>query len=260
MREIKIAPSILAGDLGHLAEAVRLADHGGADQVHLDVIDGPFAPNITFGAGTVKALRKVSDLPFDTHLMLSDPLKYAPRFIEAGSDILSFHAEVLDRSSFAELRTLLGKDVKMGLAIKPKTPLPQWAQESLDKLDVLLVMTVNPGFSGQELDVTVLPKLGELSSLVRRSRSEGEVDIEVDGGVEESNVSEVVRRGGNIIVAGAGVYTKGDAARAIKSLRGEALSAMVVKRCSRSSGRCGTPSRRRWPRRGGRTRETPSSA
>ncbi|TLY05031.1 MAG: ribulose-phosphate 3-epimerase, partial [Thaumarchaeota archaeon] len=148
-------------------------------------------------------------------------------FIEAGSDILSFHAEVLDRSSFAELRTLLGKDVKMGLAIKPKTPLPQWAQESLDKLDVLLVMTVNPGFSGQELDVTVLPKLGELSSLVRRA-SEG-VDIEVDGGVEESNVGEVVRRGGNILVAGAGVYAKGDAARAIKSLRGKALSAMVVK-------------------------------
>ena len=226
-REIKIAPSILAGDLGHLAEAVRLAEHGGADQVHLDVIDGHFAPNITFGAGTVKALRKVSDLPFDTHLMLSDPLKYATRFIEAGSDILSFHAEVLDRSSFAELRTLLGKDVKMGLAIKPKTPLPQWAQESLDKLDVLLVMTVNPGFSGQELDVTVLPKLGELSSLVRRV-SEG-VDIEVDGGVEESNVAEVVRSGGNILVAGAGVYAKGDAAGAIKSLRGRALSATVVK-------------------------------
>ena len=228
MREIKIAPSILAGDLGHLAEAVRLADHGGADQIHLDVIDGHFAPNITFGAGTVKALRKVSDLPFDTHLMLSDPLKYAPSFIEAGSDILSFHAEVLDQSSFEELRTLLSRDgVKMGLAVKPKTPLPRWAEESLDKLDVLLVMTVNPGFSGQELDVTVLPKLGELSSLVRRV-SEG-VDIEVDGGVEESNVGEVVRRGGNILVAGAGVYTKGDAARAIKSLRGKALSAMVVK-------------------------------
>src|SRR2546428_6580941 len=205
MREIKIAPSILAGDLGHLAEAVRLADHGGADQVHLDVIDGHFAPNITFGAGTVKALRKVSDLPFDTHLMLSDPLKYAPRFIEAGSDILSFHAEVLDQSSFAELRTLLSKDgVKMGLAIKPKTPLPRWAQENLDKLDVLLVMTVNPGFSGQALDATVLPKLGELSSLVRGRGLEGEAAIEVDGGTEESNVSEVVKRGGNSLVAGAG--------------------------------------------------------
>jgi ribulose-phosphate 3-epimerase len=229
-REIKIAPSILAGDLGHLAEAVRAADRGGADQIHLDVIDGHFAPNITFGAGTVKALRKVSDLPFDAHLMLSDPLQYAPRFIEAGSDIISVHAEVLDRSSFEELRALLSRDgVKMGLAIKPKTPLPRWAQDSLDKLDVLLVMTVNPGFSGQELDTTVLPKLGELSSLVRRGGSEGEVDIEVDGGVEESNVAEVVKRGGNIIVAGAGVYAKGDAAKAIKSLRGRALSAMVVK-------------------------------
>jgi len=228
VKEIKIAPSILAGDLGYLAEAVRVADHGGADQIHLDVIDGHFAPNITFGAGTVKALRKVSDLPFDTHLMLSDPLKYAPSFIEAGSDILSFHAEVLDRSSFEELRTLLSTGgVKMGLAIKPKTPLPRWAQERLDKIDILLVMTVNPGFSGQELDATVLPKLSEISSLVRRSGSE--VDIEVDGGIEESNVSEVVRSGGNILVAGAGVYAKGDAAGAIKSLRGRALSATVVK-------------------------------
>ena len=117
----------------------------------------------------------------------------------------------------------------MGLAVKPKTPLPRWAEESLDKLDVLLVMTVNPGFSGQALDVTVLPKLGELSSLVRGRGLEGEVDIEVDGGIEESNVSEVVKRGGNILVAGAGVYAKGDAAKAIKSLRGRALSATVVK-------------------------------
>src|SRR5437899_2541377 len=190
MREIKIAPSILAGDLGHLAEAVRVAEHGGADQIHLDVIDGHFAPNITFGAGTVKALRKVSDLPFDTHLMLSDPLKYAPSFIEAGSDILSFHAEVLDRSSFEELRTLLSTGgVKMGLAIKPKTPLPRWAQERLDKIDILLVMTVNPRFSGQQLDATDLPKLSEISSPVRRTGPQ--VDIEVDGGSEESNVSEV---------------------------------------------------------------------
>src|SRR2546428_12571133 len=225
MREIKIAPSILAGDLGHLAEAVRLANHGGADQVHRDVIGGPFAPNITFGAGTVKALRKVSDLPFDPHLMLSDPLKSAPRFIEAGSDILSCHAESLDRSRFAALRSLLGKDVKLGLAIKPKTPLPQWAQESLDKLDVLLVMTVNPGFSGQELDVTVLPKLGELSSLVRRV-SEG-VDIEVDGGVEESNVGEAGRRGGNILVAGACVFSKWDATRWFKSIMGMTRRAMA---------------------------------
>src|SRR5438128_11117495 len=93
--------------------------------------------------------------------MLSDSLKYAPRFIEAGSDILSFHAEVLDRSSFAELRTLLGKDVKMGVAIKSETSLPQWAQESLDKLDVLLVMTVDQGFCGQELDVTLVYTLGD---------------------------------------------------------------------------------------------------
>jgi len=227
VRGIKIAPSILAGDLGNLAAAVRIAEEGGADQIHLDVIDGHFAPNITFGPGTVKALRKVSDLPFDTHLMVNEPAKYAPKFIEAGSDILSFHAEVLDQRTFTELRRLLKKEgVKMGLALKPETPLPQWARRGLEEVEVLLVMTVNPGFSGQPLDIAVLPKLGELAALVRRTSPR--VDVEVDGGGEESNVGEVVKRGGNVLVAGAGVYAKGDAGKAIRSLKERALSAVVV--------------------------------
>ncbi len=227
MREIRIAPSILAGDLGNLSAAVRLAEEGGADQIHLDVIDGHFAPNITFGPGTVGALRKVSDLPFDTHLMLSEPLKYAQKFIEAGSDILSFHVEVLDQPTFTELRRLLKKEgVRMGLALKPETPLPQWARRSLDEIEALLVMTVNPGFSGQPLDTGVLPKLAELAAIVRRSSPL--VDVEVDGGIEESNVGEVVKRGGNVLVAGSGVYSKGDAKKSIRSLRERALSAVVV--------------------------------
>lgn len=228
MREIKIAPSILAGDLSNLGGSVRAADEGGADQIHLDVIDGHFAPNITFGAGTVKALRELSDLPFDTHLMISEPLKYAKKFIEAGSNIISFHVEVLDIHGFTELRSLLRKEgVRMGLALKPGTPLPRWARENLDKLDVLLVMTVNPGFSGQALDTAVLPKLGELASLVRAG--DLPVDVEVDGGVEESNVNEVVKRGGNVLVAGAGVYRRGDVRRAIRTMREKAVSAMVIK-------------------------------
>ncbi len=228
MREIKIAPSILAGDLSSLGSAVRAADEGGADQIHLDVIDGHFAPNITFGPGTVGALRKLSDLPFDTHLMISEPLKYAKKFIEVGSDIISSHVEVLDLHGFMELRSLLRKEgVRMGLALKPKTSLPPWALANLDKLDVLLVMTVSPGFSGQVLDAGVLPKMGELASQVRAGGLA--VDVEVDGGVEESNVSEVVKRGGNILVAGAGVYGRGDVGRAIRSLREKAVSAMVIK-------------------------------
>ena len=228
MREIKIAPSILAGDLSNLGGSVRAADEGGADQIHLDVIDGHFAPNITFGAGTVKALRVLSDLPFDTNLMISDPLKYAKKFIEAGSNIISFHVEVLDTHGFMELRSLLRKEgVRMGLALKPGTSLPRWARENLDKLDVLLVMTVNPGFSGQALDTAVLPKLGELASLVRAG--DLPLDVEVDGGVGESNVNEVVKRGGNVLVAGAGVYGRGEVGRAIRALRETAVNAMVIK-------------------------------
>ncbi len=228
MREIKIAPSILAGDLGNLGSAVRAADEGGADQIHLDVIDGHFAPNITFGPGTVGALRELSELPFDTHLMINEPLKYAKKFIEAGSDIISIHVEVLDLHDFMEVRSLLRKEgVRMGLALKPRTSLPRWARANLDKLDVLLVMTVNPGFSGQVLDASVLPKLGELASLVRAG--DLAVDVEVDGGVDESNVSEVVKRGGNTLVAGAGVYGRGDVGRAIKALRERAVSATVIK-------------------------------
>jgi len=228
LRQIKIAPSILAGDLGNLASSVKVADEGGADQIHLDVIDGHFAPNITFGAGTVKALRELSDLPFDTHLMVSEPLKFAKKFIEAGSNIISFHAEALDAHGLVELHSLLRKEgVKMGLALKPGTPLPRWARENLDKIDLLLVMTVNPGFSGQRLDASVLPKLGELASIVRGG--DLPLDIEVDGGVEESNVEEVVKRGGNVLVAGAGIYRNGKVGRAIRALRERAVSAMVVK-------------------------------
>ena len=218
MRQIRIAPSILAWDLGDLERAVEISTEGGADQVHLDVIDGHFAPNITFGPGTVKALRRRSDLKFDTHLMIDQPLAYAEKFLDAGSDLLSFHAEVLNGESFDELHRLVrsrGKEI--GLAIKPRTELPPWAADRLDKVSTLVVMTVNPGFSGQTMDLSVMPKLQELSRGVEE-RGTG-TDIEVDGGVEQENVQEVVRKGGNVLVAGAGVYAKEDPVGAIAALR-----------------------------------------
>ena len=218
MRQIRIAPSILAWDLGDLERAVEISTEGGADQVHLDVIDGHFAPNITFGPGTVKALRRRSDLKFDTHLMIDQPLAYAEKFLDAGSDLLSFHAEVLNGESFDELHRLVrsrGKEI--GLAIKPRTELPPWAADRLDKVSTLVVMTVNPGFSGQTMDLSVMPKLQELSRGVEE-RGTG-TDIEVDGGVEQENVQEVVRKGGNVLVAGAGGYAKEDPVGAIAALR-----------------------------------------
>ena len=224
MKEIRIAPSILAWDLGDLEKAVEISQMGGADQVHLDVIDGHFAPNITFGPGTVKALRRRTDLKFDTHLMIEEPQKYAEKFLDAGSDLLTVHAEVMDGARFDEFSRLVrsrGKEV--GLAVKPRTPLPEWASDRLDEISAFVVMTVNPGFSGQAMDLSVLPKLQEVSDLVE-DRGAG-TDIEVDGGVEPENVQEVVRRGGNVLVAGAGVYAKKDPVGAIAVLREKAEGA-----------------------------------
>jgi len=224
LKEIRIAPSILAWDLGDLERAVQISTEGGADQVHLDVIDGHFAPNITFGPGTVKALRRRSDLKFDTHLMIDRPQLYVEKFLDAGSDLLTFHAEVLNGPGFDELyRTVKSRGKEVGLALKPETDLPSWAVDRLDKISTLVVMTVNPGFSGQSMDMSVMPKLEKTSALVVARGFK--TDIEVDGGVEEENVHEVVKRGGNVLVAGAGVYAKKDPVAAISMLRRRAESA-----------------------------------
>lgn len=218
MKGIRIAPSILAWDLGDLERAVDISVRGGADQIHLDVIDGHFAPNITFGPGTVKALRGRCDLTFDTHLMIEEPLLYAEKFLDAGSDLLTFHAEVLSGEKFDELyRTVHSRGKEVGLAIKPRTELPDWASDRLDRVSALVVMTVNPGFSGQTMDMSVMPKLEKLSRLARERSLD--TDMEVDGGVEPENVPEVVKRGGNVLVAGAGVYGKEDPVKAISDLR-----------------------------------------
>ena len=221
MNEIRIAPSILAWDLGDLERAVEISIMGRADQIHLDVIDGHFAPNITFGPGTVKALRRRTDLRFDTHLMIENPAIYVDKFLEAGSDLLTFHAEVLDGAAFDELyRRVKAKGKEAGLAVKPKTELPAWVLERLDRISTLVVMTVSPGFSGQAMDMSVMPKIQKARGAIQEGGFG--TDIEIDGGVEPDNVQEVVRRGGNVLVAGAGVYGKEDPVRAISVLRDRA--------------------------------------
>lgn len=221
MKRISIAPSVLAWDLGDLKGAIDICERGGADLVHLDVIDGHFAPNITFGPGTVKSLRKRTELKLDTHLMIERPLLYAERFMEAGSDILTFHTEVLTERDFDELRGLTRRGGKeLGLAIKPETQLPPWAEKNLDSIGTVIVMTVNPGFSGQSMDLSVMPKLERISRLVEETGAG--TNVEIDGGVEPENVHEVVKRGGNILVAGAGVYGKRDPVKAISDLREKA--------------------------------------
>ena len=224
MKPVKIAPSILAYDLGNLRGAVDIAAKGGADLIHIDVIDGHFAPNITFGAGTVRALRKSTRMKFETHLMIDQPRRFVDDFIAAGSDSLVFQAEVLDAASFDALFAIVrASGRQIGLALKPETDLPKWAEERLGRMVTLLILTVNPGFSGQKMDVTQFPKIERLSKLVADRGFE--TDVEVDGGIDATNIHEVARRGGNSFVAGAGVYGQPDPVQAIAKLRENAIAA-----------------------------------
>jgi ribulose-phosphate 3-epimerase len=222
---LKIAPSILAGDLGDLREEVERIGNGGADIVHLDVMDGHFAPNITFGPGTIKALRKYSKLPFDAHLMISEPLRYLDRFIEAGCDIISVHAEVCTEQTFHQIiKKLNGNGVKGGIAINPDTEVPNWIIDNLDSLYLLNVMSVQPGFSGQKFMPEVLPKMSKIDQMIREKDSD--TVIEADGGVDASNVYDLVRAGARILVAGSAVCGQPDARRAIRELKEKALPAI----------------------------------
>jgi ribulose-phosphate 3-epimerase len=226
-RQIKIAPSILGGDQSNLGGAVDIAVKGGADQVHLDIIDGHFAPNITFGPGAVKALRKRTEMKFDTHLMIDEPEKFVDKFLDAGSDLFCFHAEALTGERFDALYSKIhAKGKVIGLALKPSTEMAPWVEKRLDKLDTLTVMTVNPGFSGQSMIMSVMPKLEKITQMLNDKGLP--VDIEIDGGVEPENVGEVVLRGGNVLVAGAGVYYKPDPVKAVSILRERAKKAIAT--------------------------------
>lgn len=222
---IKIAPSILAGDMGNLRKEVERVESGGADVIHLDVMDGHFAPNITFGAGTIKALRKYGKLPFDAHLMISDPLRYLDRFIDAGCDIISVHAEVCTDKTFDEvLKKLDANGVKAGIAINPDTEIPDWVVNRLNLLYLINVMSVQPGFSGQKFMSEVLPKMSKVDQIIRDKGAD--TVIEADGGVDNSNVYDLVRAGARILVAGNAVCGQPDAQKAISELREKALPAI----------------------------------
>lgn len=222
---IKIAPSILAGDLGNLRREVERVESGGADVIHLDVMDGHFAPNITFGAGTIKALRKYGKLPFDAHLMISDPLRYLDRFIDAGCDIISVHAEVCTDKTFdGVLKKLDANGVKAGIALNPDTEIPDWVVNRLNSLYLINVMSVQPGFSGQKFMPEVLPKMSKIDQIIHDKGAD--TVIEADGGVDNSNVYDLVRAGARILVAGNAVCGQPDAQKAISELREKALPAI----------------------------------
>jgi ribulose-phosphate 3-epimerase len=213
---VKIAPSILNADFGHLADAVQQAEAGGADWIHVDVMDGLFVPNITLGPMIVEAVRRATALPLDVHLMIEDPRRYVRRFVDAGASSLTIHLEA-DRHPMRTLAEIHECGARAGLALNPGTPVAL-AEDLVEHLDLLLVMSVNPGFGGQSFMPSALRKLRQARELLRRCNSTAE--LEVDGGIKVDNAAEVARAGTSVVVAGSFVYAAGsDVAANIRALR-----------------------------------------
>jgi ribulose-phosphate 3-epimerase len=219
MHPIRIAPSLLAADFARLADEVRSVEAGGADWLHLDVMDGHFVPNLTFGPVVVAAIKKVASKPLDVHLMITDPWRYADAFLDAGADLLTFHVEVADNGDVPALLAQIKKrGRKAGMSLQPDTPAQALAPYVRD-LDLVLVMSVFAGFGGQKFMASVLPKVAEL----RRLGFRGEVSM--DGGIGGTTIADSARAGTNVFVAGTAVFGAADRTARIAELRGLAAGA-----------------------------------
>ena len=220
---IKIAPSILAADFSRLGEEIAKVDQAGADMIHIDVMDGHFVPNISIGPPVIKCLRKTTKLPFDVHLMIENADLYIDSFADAGADIISVHVES-NPHIHRTLQQIKQKGVKAAAVLNPSTPLStlEWL---LDDVDMVLLMTVNPGFGGQSFIESMTEKVRELRQMANRKGIK--LDIEVDGGIDTENIFRITEAGANVIVAGSTVYKAPDTAEIIRSLREKAFGGLL---------------------------------
>ena len=212
----KIAPSILSADFWKLGEDVMMIEKGGADVVHVDVMDGHFVPNITIGPLIVKALKGRTSLPIDVHLMIKNPGLYLEDFIKAGADYLTVHYEA-STHLHREIQVIKQAGVKAGVALNPHTPVSV-LEDIIDELDLVLIMSVNPGFGGQKYIPNSAKKLMQVKNLIAERGLE-HIEIEVDGGVKEENIAEIAAAGADILVAGSAIYGAEDPIAVIQSMK-----------------------------------------
>ena len=213
----KISVSMLASDYSKFGEEALRMQRAGVDFLHMDVMDGCFVPNISFGVGVIKAVHKVCDAPLDVHLMVNDPIRYAQDFAEAGASILTVHAECTPHLQRA-VKFIQSLGVKAGVALNPATPLEElkWV---MDDIDMILIMTVNPGFGGQKLIPATIEKTAQAAEMIRRSGRD--IELEVDGGVAPATCAALREAGATMLVAGSALYGAPDAAEMLRILRGE---------------------------------------
>ncbi len=211
----KIAPSILSADFTRLGEEVKSIEQAGADYVHIDVMDGHFVPNITIGPGIVKAVRGVTQLPLDVHLMISNPDDFIEDFAESGADIITVHAEATNHLH-RSIQHIKKAGAKPAVSLNPASPL-QMIEYVLDDLDMVLLMTVNPGFESQEFIPEVLPKIKRLREIIDDRGLN--IEIEVDGGINPENIGLISSAGADVFVAGSAIFYSGDYAKTIRKMR-----------------------------------------
>jgi ribulose-phosphate 3-epimerase len=221
MHAIKIAPSILSADFSRLKDEIQAVEAAGADWLHVDVMDGHFVPNITIGPVVVQWVRKVTKIPVDVHLMITDPDKFAPEFIKAGADWVSIHPETC-ADPHATLRNIRSLGAKVSIAVNPDVPLKN-VEGCLSDIDMVLMMTVFPGFGGQAFISDVLPKIEEARKIIDQRNLP--ILVEVDGGVKTDNIDLVVRAGAEVIVSGSGIFKTSNYADTIRRMRQAATQA-----------------------------------